>query len=182
MSDIEANIAIRAERPLLNPPAWMDTATAQSQVLFGSSAGGNVDAVIPGVYNDNGEGIDFVYETSAHENPADPPGVSALRECALGGVQANIDGQGQLWLDVLALRAPTNKKLIPPNTKSKAGDGQIIPIKKPVIAGVPFSSGARGQNERFRVRISNHKQPDNWGSVKYVGLFLRPISTGRPGK
>ena len=182
ISDIEANTAIRAERPLQNPPDWMDAATTQSQVLFASSAGPNVDAVIPGVYNDNGEGIDWTVETSAHENPIDPPGVSALKPSQLGGVSANIDGQGQIWIDVLCLRAPTNKKLIPANMKTRAGDPQIIPIKKPVIAGVPFSSGARGQNERFRTRISNHKAPDVWGSIKWVGLFLRALSTGRPGK
>lgn len=172
IDDIEANLCIRAERVLTNPSPLMDLPTTQSQILYGSSnPDGVVAAIVPGMFNDNGNGIDWVYETACP--------VDLLRPNQLGGVQANIDGKGVLYAEVLALRAKDPRSQV----DRGPGDRQavVIPLKKVITAGVPYSCGARAQNERFRLRISNNKQPDNWGDMKWAAIYARPVSSARPG-
>ncbi len=42
-----------------------------------------------------------------------------------------------------------------------------------------YDGGARGQNERFRMRFTNGVIADAWFALKYCSLFTRPIFTGR---
>jgi hypothetical protein len=44
-----------------------------------------------------------------------------------------------------------------------------------------YDAGARGQNERFRMRFTNGTQPNAWFALKYCSLFTRPLFTGRTG-
>jgi hypothetical protein len=66
IDDVAANIAVRAERVLLNPSLQsIDNATRQSQILYGSSnADGAEAAIIPYLFDDNGVGIDSQIETA----------------------------------------------------------------------------------------------------------------------
>jgi hypothetical protein len=175
IDDIAANLAIRAERTLLNPPDLMDNATVQSQILLASSnPDGAVAAITPGVYNDNGGGIDSVYETSCPEG--------LFRPTRLGGVQGNIGGRGELTVSVLALRgknpAEGQQPIAPANANAAIGGTEVK--LKPCQAGVPYSAGGRLTNERLRMRLSNNRQPDVWFDLKWAAIYSNPVSSARP--
>lgn len=178
VDDIPANLAVRAERPLAGPlPQNFDAATAQSQILHASSnPDGSVSAVIPNQFDDNGAGIDWVVESAAPQN--------LMKPSRLGGVQANIDGSGELQISVLGLRALAQKDggPVPPPGQGQANAGTEIVLKKPCIAGIPYSCGGRMTNERLRVRISNKKQPGVWGDIKWMSIFADPFFIARAGK
>jgi hypothetical protein len=177
IDDIQANLAVRIERELVNPPAFMDLATTQSQILYASSnPDGAVCAVVPFLFNDNDIGIDSAYETAA---PA-----KLMIQNKLGGVQANIDGDGDILIEVLAMRASDPKEggVIPPPGRPQASLGAVIPMKTKCKAGIPYSCGARGQNERFRLRVSNGKQKDVWFDLKWAAIYAQPIASARPSK
>jgi hypothetical protein len=174
IDDIAANLAIRAERTLQNPSATMDPATIQAQILFASAnPDGAVSPIVPGAFDDNGLGIDSVYETAAPKQLMTP--------AMLGGVQANIDGDGEIAIEVLALRAAEQKQGgVPlPAGSAQANVGFVAKLK-PCQAGVPYSAGGRGQNERFRLRVSNNKQKGVWFDIKWAAIMARPVSTARP--
>lgn len=175
VDDIAANLAIRAERTLLNPPEGLDLATIQSQILYASSnPDGAVAAVTPGIYHDNGVGIDSYIETAAHQD--------LLRPCQLGGVQMNIDGEGQGTVEVLAMRVKKDGAAAgAPGGAPSANAGFEKKLKKPWIGGVPYACGAGGQNERIRLRISNNKQPNVWFDVKWAAIYARPVASARSG-
>lgn len=175
VDDISANLAVRIERPLANPPAFMDPATAESQVLYASSnPDGAVCAITPMLFNDNGVGIDSVYETAA-------PG-ELLNISQLGGAQANIDGSGQISVEILALRSKDPKEggIVPQGGQPKGNMGVIIPLKKKCTAGIPYSCGASGQNERYRARVSNNKQADVWFDLQGLWIMAKPVASARP--
>ncbi len=44
-----------------------------------------------------------------------------------------------------------------------------------------YDGGARGQNERFRMRFTNGAVANAWFALKYCSLFTRPLYTGRSG-
>lgn len=185
IDDIAANLAIRAERTLtMGLPANFDQPTIDSQILYASSnQDGAVAAIVPFVFDDNGVGIDSVYETACPEilNGDGKVVRSMMGPNKLGGVQANIDGYGPISMEVLALRAKEQKQGGPPLAgQSKATAGDVIRLKKDCIAGVPYSCGGRMTNERMRLRISNNKKPGVWFDIKKAWLFASPITTARP--
>ena len=176
IDDIPANLAIRAERTLVNPPAGIDQTTVKSQILYASSnPDGAVSAIIPYSFDDNGVGIDSIAETAAPQD--------LMRPNQLGGVQVNIGGYGQGSVEVLALRAKDLQQggIDTKGGKPSANAGFVKRLKKPWIAGVPYSCGASGQNERFRLRFSNDKRPGVWFDLKWACIYARPISSARPG-
>lgn len=181
VDDIAANLAIRAHRPLVNPPATMDLGTTQLQILYASSdADGEVSAIIPFVFDDNGEGIDWVVESVC---PNDSPQDNLLKPSQLGGVQINLNGNGQLGCEVLALRAKDPQDGGPPLAgTAKANVGMVKRLPKPIIAGVPYSCAARMQNEKFRIRITNDKKPGVWGDLFWACIYATPLSSARPGR
>lgn len=168
IDDIAANVCIRSKRTLSAPATDLDPATIQSQLLFGSADfDGVVSAQVPFVFNDNGGGFMSVYETVC-------PGES-LRPSKLGGVQANVGGQGEGPMEVLALRGKD------PEDGGPNTGGLVIAMKKKWQAGVPYSCGARGQNERFRLRISNGGVADVGFDLKWAAIYTQPISSARKG-
>jgi hypothetical protein len=185
IDNIAANLCVRAERILPTPPnGWppgTDLKAVQSQILFGSAnADGHVDAIWPGTLDDNGVGIDSIYETACPS--ADPrTGQTLMSPHRLGGVQANIAGQGQGSVYVLALRSKDPKDGEPQKQgKAKADRGAEIKLKKPWIAGIPYSCGGRMTNERLRVRVTNDKRVGCGFDLKYLAIFATPITTARP--
>ncbi len=44
-----------------------------------------------------------------------------------------------------------------------------------------YDGGARGQNERFRLRFTNGSVADSWVCAEVCSLFTRPLFTGRSG-
>jgi hypothetical protein len=188
VDDIAANVCIRAERQLVPPaggfPLGFDLPTIQSQILFGSSnADGAVAAIVPGTLDDNGAGIDSQVETACPVimNGDGKIVKSLMGPSRLGGVQLNIDGVGRGGVFVLALRAKDPKQGGPPLAgKSKANVGSEIRLKKPWIAGIPYSCGGMMTNERMRLRITNDKMPGNGFDLKWAAIFAQPITTARP--
>lgn len=189
VDDIAANLAIRAERVLPVPPnGWppsFDLPTTQSQILFASSnADGEVSPIIPGIFDDNGAGIDSYIETAC---PAIIDGdgkviKSVFGQNKLGGVQMNIDGLGQGSVYVLALRGKDQKQGAPPmEGQAKATRGAELKLKKPWIAGVPYSCGGSMTNECMRVRVTNDKRPGVCFDIKKIVLYAQPLTTARPG-
>ncbi len=183
VDNIAANVCVRAERslPPVAIPAWFDQKTVQSQILYGSAnPDGAVCAIIPGSLDDNGQGIDSVYETACP--PEDPrTGGNLMRPNRLGGVQANIDGQGQGSIYVLALRAKDPKDGEPQKAgQAKATRGAEIKLKKPWIAGIPYSCGGQMTNERMRLRITNDKRAGCGFDLKYAAIYAVPVTGARP--
>ena len=171
LDDIAGYTAVRCERQL---PANASPFASfrKSQILIASSSpDGTVQAILPGVYNDNGQGIDCQYETVCD------PGNLAVS--MLGGVSLNALGQGLMEVSVMVARSYV----------TSSGGGQQGPIASREIKLTPFhltpetwkgySAGGRGQNERFRCRLTNGKAPNAWFGLKYVNLFTRPIFSGR---
>jgi hypothetical protein len=182
VDDIAANLAIRAYRALVGPPAAMDPGTTQSQILYASSnADGGVSAIVPYVFDDNGQGIDWVVESVC---PNDSPQDNLLKPSQLGGVQINMNGGGgQLSCEVLALRGQDPKDGAPPLAgTSQANVGMVKRLPKPIIPGVPYACAARMQNEKFRIRITNDKKPGVWGDLSWACIYATPLSSARPGR
>lgn len=168
IDDIAANVCVRAERKLVNPPPDMDLATTQSQLLFGSSnPDGVVSASVPWVFNDNGMAINSIFETVCPEE--------FLKPSQLGGVQINADGQGVCRAEVLAMRAKDLSEGV------NADNRQVIPLKKPLIAGQPYACGARGNYEKYRLRVTNGNQKDVWFDLKWAAIYARAIAAARHG-
>lgn len=174
IDDIAGNLAWRCERQLASEKSPYGS-FRQSQILVASaSPDGTVQAITPGVYNDNAGGIDFQYETSC-------PG-QLMPVQMLGGAEVNAIGQGLLDVSVMVMRT----------FKTSAGGAMEGPqqqtneIKLPSFALTPenyqaYSAGARGQNERFRLRFSNGKRPDHWCDIKSAALYTRPLFSARTG-
>jgi hypothetical protein len=172
IDDLAANLAIRCERQLpVNASPF--GAFRQSQVLLASSSpDGTVQAITPGVYNDNAAGIDFQYESSC-------PG-QLMPVQMLGGVEINAIGQGLLDVSVMVMRTMKTS----PGQAMEGPPMETNEIKLPSFALTPqnfqaYSAGARGQNERFRLRFTNGKRPDHWASVKSAALYTRQIFSAR---
>lgn len=159
---INAMFAFRAERTLSSPGVG-GAAYQQSQILFCSALNdGAVHAMVPNQYDDNGAAIDCVYETSAPQN--------LMKVSRVGGVQANINGNGQAFFTLLGGRAV-------------AGTNSLLEIDLPFAAQLPtdkgYACGARGLNERWRLRITNGKTADNWFTLKWAAIYAAPVFSAR---
>ena len=149
-------------------PASAFGALRQSQVLIGSSApDGTVQMIATGVYNDNGNGIDCQYETTSTQDLMD---VSML-----GGVSINALGEGSMTVSVMVSRDSVDAPQ--PNN----GEVKLSPFPLTPQNWRGYDGGARGQNERFRMRFTNGSVAGAWFALKYCSLFTRPLFTGRSG-
>lgn len=170
LDDIAGNLAVRVERalPLLQQ---VNGQFGQSQILIASSGpDGLVHAITPGIYNDNQAGIDCQYETAC---PADAMSVNQLR-----GVTANALGVGMLRVSAMVGRIF--------KTSQNNQDRQTREIPLAAFPLTPenyrgLSAGARGRNERFRLRFTNGKAKDAWFDLKWACLYTRPLTSARTG-
>jgi hypothetical protein len=168
VDDVAASVAVRCERPLPDTASPF-AALRQSQVLLGSSApDGTVQMIATGVYNDNGSGIACQYETTS---PQDVMDVSML-----GGVSVNALGQGAMTVSVMVARSFVDS----PQT-AHPNEIKLPPFPLTPENWKGYDGGARGQNERFRLRFTNGSVADSWFALKYCSLFTRPLFTGRSG-
>jgi uncharacterized protein YdaU (DUF1376 family) len=169
LDDIAGSVAVRCERQLAENASPFG-ALRQSQVLIGSSApDGTVQMIATGVYNDNGSGIACQYETTSTQDLMD---VSIL-----GGVSINALGQGSMTVSVMVARTYADS----PQSPASNGTNEIklapFPLTPENWRG--YDGGARGQNERFRMRFTNGSVANAWFALKYCSLFTRPLFTGR---
>jgi hypothetical protein len=115
-----------------------------------------------------GNGITCQYETTSTQDLMD---VSML-----GGVTINALGQGSMTVSVMVARSYAN-------SENAGGSAEIklapFPLTPENWRG--YDGGARGQNERFRMRFTNGAIANAWFALKYCSLFTRPLYTGRSG-
>lgn len=144
-----------------------DSAFGVSQLLYGSAAAdGTVQARTPGVYSDNGTGIDWRYE-----------GVSAgmmQAVCKPEGFNLNCQGNGTIYAAFLAARdqieGPGGRDVgiwmepIALDPKQKIG---ITRKCEPAI------------DEFWRVHFDNNKTPGAWCSLKAMNVYMIPWTGGR---
>jgi hypothetical protein len=140
-----------------------------SQFLVASSGpDGTVQAITPGVYNDNGSGIDCRYEgISEHQ---------MLSLCKLNGINVSVRGNGQLFVSFIpGARRTTDWAPGQPEfeVKLRPFDLELIPTKS-ISRNTPSRL-----NERWRPCFSNGKVADAWFSLKYATVFVSPMFQGR---
>jgi hypothetical protein len=165
IDDIAGTVAIRCERQL-TANASPFGALRQSQVLIGSSApDGTVQMIATGIYNDNGSGIECQYETTSTQD--------LMEVSMLGGVSINALGEGSMTVSVMVARNSTDSPQ-PANSEVKLAPFPLTPQN-----WKGYDGGARGQNERFRMRFTNGSMANAWFALKYCSLFTRPLFTGR---
>ena len=168
LDDVAGSMAVRCERQLPGSASPFGS-LRQSQLLIASSSpDGTVQMIATGVYNDNGRGITCQYETTSTQDLMD---VSML-----GGVSINALGQGSMSVSVMVARSYAN-------SQNSGGSAEIklapFPLTPENWRG--YDGGARGQNERFRMRFTNEAIANAWFALKYCSLFTRPLYTGRSG-
>lgn len=169
VDDMAAYVCTRVERKIPSLAAGghsnssgADALTRQSQIMFGSSSpDGAVNAPIPGIFNDNGAGIDCVYETVSI--------AELMRPQQLGGLSVNAIGYGDLSTSVIL-----------GDGKDPSGRNEIKLLAMPLdLVRSPKAVGARGIGERLRLRFSNGKQKDFWFDLKYADFRTRGIAQSR---
>lgn len=181
INDIGAFCAARIERALPvppNPPAGVTGIEQlggdfyQSQFVYGSSAAdGSVQAITPGVYNDNGAGIDWHYRTVS-------AGVlQALSKCE--GMNLNARGMGLINATFLAGR-DIQTDWTPGSPTTRAVKVRPFDLSPNQSAGISRNVESR-VNEHWMVEFDNGKQPDVWCELKYVGIYVIPMYSGRDG-
>jgi hypothetical protein len=181
INDVAAFCAARIERALPAPHGPPQGVTGidslgggfyQSQFLYGSSApDGSVQAITPGIYNDNGAGIDWRYRTTA------PGAMQALSKCE--GFNLNARGQGPINATFLSGRdMPTDWTPGAPTTKAvKARPFDLAPNQS---AGISRMVESR-VNEHWMLEFDNGKAPDVWCELKDLIVFTIPLYSGRAG-
>ncbi len=184
--DISAFVCLRMKRTLppngdafLNGPSWNtlpDSSYQLTQLLFASSGGdGTVQARTPGIFSDNGAGIDDQYETMSNGL------LQAM--CKPEGFNLNACGNGQLFTSFIASRAEVSdtggeQKLIQVTDELVMDPIDLTPQQ---IAGIT-SKCEPSVNEFWRVRLTNGKQPGAWNSLKSMTTYVIPMTGGRdPG-
>lgn len=178
--DMKAFVCARIQRQLPVPPDAVESddtlpRTPSSfyvtQFVYGSSGpDGTIQASKRGTFDDNGSGIDWVYETVA------PQEAMALSLCE--GFLANMRGAGQIMAWFLGMRASKFQQL----------DGKkappVVPIKRPINLDIEQSQGISRMlrpvlSEKWRIRFTNNKTAGAWCSLKWITLYTIPLFTGR---
>jgi hypothetical protein len=130
--------------------------------------------IASGIYNDNGAGIACQYETTSTQDMMD---ISML-----GGVSVNALGQGSMTVSVMVARSfVDSQQQSPASGAAVTNEIKLAPFPLTPENWRGYDGGARGQNERFRMRFTNGTIANAWFALKYCSLFTRPIFTGRTG-
>jgi hypothetical protein len=167
LDDVAGSVAVRCERQLPENASSFG-ALRQSQVLIGSSSpDGTVQMIATGIYNDNGSGIECQYETTSTQD--------LMEVSMLGGVSINALGQGSMTVSVMVARSYADSQ------QPGANEIKLAPFPLTPENWKGYDGGARGQNERFRMRFTNGTAPNAWFALKYCSLFTRPLFTARTG-
>ena len=172
LDDIAGSLAVRCERPLAGTASSF-AALRQSQILVASSApDGTVQMIATGIYNDNGSGIACQYETTSAQDLMDV--------CMLGGVSINALGTGAMTVSVMVARNfVDSQQQLPGSNAAPVNEIKLVPFTLTPENWRGYDAGARGQNERFRMRFTNGTVADAWFALKYCSLYTRPLFTGR---
>lgn len=181
INDIQANCAGRIERTLAPPPRPPDGVTGieqtggdfyQSQFLYGSSAAdGTVQAITPGVYSDNGAGIDWHYRTVSSQQ------MQALSKCE--GMNLNARGEGSMNATFLAGRDILTD-WTPGSPTTRAVKCRSFDLSPNQSAGISRNVESR-VNEHWMVEFDNGNVPGAWCELKQVIIYTIPMYSARDG-
>lgn len=181
IDDCAAFVCDRIERQLPAPPTYvqgdaeiplLSSSFQSSQFVFGSSGpDGTINAITPGIFSDNGSGIDWQYETVC------PEGTMALSK--IEGFQLNAKGNGKIYPRLIGGR----KMLF--DTENGQVDQLWIPLPAMDLnieqsEGISYEVEER-YNEKWRVGFSNGKVPGAWASIKWISIFAIPFFTAHEG-
>lgn len=179
VNDIAAFVAERIERSIpvpAHPPEGVTNIERkggdwyQSQFLYGSSApDGTVQAITPGIFNDNGTGIDWQYRTVSAGT------MQALSKCE--GFNLNARGLGNINPTFWAGRdIPLDWSPSPETTRAvKARPFVLSPEQS---AGISRNVESR-VNEHWMLQFDNGKVADAWCELKYLEVYTIPLYSGR---
>ena len=175
-NDVSAYISKRIYRTVPNPPPLPLGATGISETgsefyisqlaYTTTDESGIVNARTQGRFNDNGAGIDWVYETTsaqAMQKPSKPEGVTT--SCV---------GVGPINVSFLAGRRKVTDnrgpaRLLRCQPMVLDPEGPVDYTRKP----------DRATDEYWRVRYDNGKQPDVWCSLKKAMVYIIPVKMAR---
>jgi hypothetical protein len=152
---------------------FLDPSFYSTQFVYGSSGpDGTVQAVNPGTFNDNGTGIDSVYECVCSQ--------TTMALCKFEGFSLNAKGNGTLYPYALAGRAMVTSW---DENGQAVNRNNILPLR-PVDLDVMESEGLSRMapskiNERWRMRFWNGKVPDAWFSLKLLIMYTIPMFSAR---
>jgi len=181
IDDMAAFVCTRIERTIPNQPSFpngtigipfTDSGFYTSQFLHGSSAAdGTVQAITPGVFNDNGAGIDWQYETVC------PQQSMALSK--IEGFTLNARGNGQIYAYFLA-----GRDMVTGQSESGPIRSKVLRVARPIDLTVDQNQGISRMvpskvNERWRMHFDNGKQADNWASLKWLAIYSIPMYGAR---
>lgn len=180
IDDCAAFVCKRVERNLPMPPQPVagdddvpltGSSFYVSQFLYGSSGpDGGIQAQQPGVFNDNGAGIDWQYETVCPQ--------AAMAVSKIEGFALNARGAGKIQAWILAARKSAFGQ-------ATSGPKQPLAIRVrdidlDVEQGEGISRAVTDKlNEKWRLRFTNGKQADCWASLKWAAIYTIPTFTGR---
>jgi hypothetical protein len=173
---VSAFIAKRIYRTIPNPPPLPqgNTGVQQtgsdfyiSQLAYTTcDQSGIINARTPGRFDDNGAGIDWVYESTsaqAMQKPSKPE-----------GVVTSAVGQGAINVTFIAGRRRMD---------DSSGPSKVLrcaPIPVTPRGNVDFTSKPdRAIDEYWRVRWDNGKQPGVWCSIKKATIYVIPTRQAR---
>jgi hypothetical protein len=129
-----------------------------------------VQAVTPGIFSDNGAGIDCIFETVC------PQTTMAL--CKIEGFTLNARGNGTLYPYFLAGRTVvTGENQLGPL------HGTIIPCR-PIDLDIMESEGLSRMvpsklSERWRMRFTNGRVPGAFFMLKWLAMYTIPMYQAR---
>jgi hypothetical protein len=178
VDDIAAFVAGRIERRLPaqpDPPmgdAGIDSPGAQqrtSQFVYGSSAAdGAVHAITPGIFNDNGAGIDWRYRTTS-------AGVmQALSKAE--GFNLNARGNGSINASFYAAR----DMRIDWESAGTTRELRVRPFDLSLNQSSGISRNVESRlNEHWVLEFNNGKVADAWCELKSLYIYILPMFTGR---
>jgi hypothetical protein len=140
-----------------------------SQFLYSSSGpDGTVQAILPGIYNDNGAAIDCQYETTS---------IGQMQTLShLQGVNLNVRGVGELYVSFIP-----GARLV---TDWKPGD-KVFEVKlRPFELELTPSKGLSRNtppklNEKWRMRVTNGNVADSWFALKEAIVYTSSMFQGR---
>jgi len=157
IDDYAVHSILRADRTLtsLNPSLPIDPRIATTQLMFASSdTDGVVNIEVPDVYDDNGMGINDIYECASHQGPG---AISRFGGCSLG-----IKGNGAVQVSYV----PFNE------TPVQMGAPLALALNPKNL----FRKQVRTIGLQFGVRIGTGGQsPGAWWEMWDLTLFMAPL-------
>jgi hypothetical protein len=183
MNDVQGFVCERIERFIPVPagqPAqgqvgipFLDSSYYTSQFIYGSSAAdGTVQNVTPGIFNDNGAGIDCRYQTVCPD--------TTMSLSKIEGFTLNARGNGTLYPYFIGGRQMLTNTVDEQNNPVKSLTISCRPIELNILESEGLSRMVPSKvNERWRMEFNNGKVADSWFELKWLAMYTIPYFQSR---